>query len=92
MQITAEKSKIMININNRNIHSNIQLYGDRLEEVDQFKYIGATITKDVSSDSEIKIRLVQSTSAMVIITTICNSKYIRFKLNYNLYRSVVLSI
>ena len=82
----------MINSNNRNIHSSIQLYGDNLEEVDQFKYLGATITKDCSSDSEIKIRLVQATSAMVRLTTIWNSKYIRCKLKYNFYRSLVLSI
>ena len=82
----------MINSNNRNLHTNIQLYGEKLEEVDQFKYLGATITKDGSSDSEIKIRLAQATSAMVRLTTIWNSKYIRFKLKYNLYRSLVLSI
>ena len=86
MQISADKSKIMINSNNRNIHTNIQLYGEKLEEVDQFKYIGATITKDGSSESDIKIRLAQATSAMVRLTTIWNSKYIRFKIKYNLYR------
>ena len=92
MQINAEKSKIMINSNNRNLHTKIQLYGEKLEEVDKFKYIGATITKYGSSDSEIKIRLAQATSAMVMLTTIWNSKDIRFKLKYNLYRSLVLSI
>ena len=55
-------------------------------------YIYATITKDSSSDFEIKIRLSQATSAMVRLTIICNSKTIRFKLKYNLYRSLVLSI
>ena len=92
MQISAEKSKIMINSNKRNLHSNIKLYGEKLEEVEQFIYLGATITKDGSSDSEIKIRLAQATSAMVRLTTIWNSKDIRFKLKYNLYRSLVLSI
>ena len=92
MQISVEKSKIMINSNNRNIHTNIQLYREKLEEVDQFKYISATITKGDSSDSEIKIRLAQATSAMVRLTKIWNRKYIRFKLKYNLYRSLVLSI
>ena len=92
MQISAEKSKIMINSNKINLHSNIKSYGEKLEEVEQFKYLGATITKDGSSDSEIKIRLAQGTSAMVRLTTIWNSKYIRFKLKYNLYRSLVLSI
>ena len=88
MKISVEKTKIMINSNNRNLHTNIQLYGEKLEEVDQFKYIGATITKYGSSDSEIKIRLAQATSAMVRLTTIWNRKYIRFKLKYNLYRSL----
>ena len=92
MQISAEKSMIIINSNNRNLHTNIQLYGEKLEEVDQFKYIGATITRYGSSDSEIKIRLAQATSTMVRLTTIWNRKYIRFKLKYNHYRSLVLSI
>ena len=82
-------SKLIIN---RNLHTKFQLYGENLEEVDQFKYIGAIITKYGSSDSEIKIRLVQATSVMIKLITIRNSKYIRFKLKYNLYRSLVLSI
>ena len=72
MLISAEKSKIMINSNKRNLHYNIELYGENLEEVDQFKYLSATITKDGSSDSEIKIRLAQATLAMVRLTTIWN--------------------
>ena len=70
----------------------LYVYREKLEEVDYFKYLGATITKYGSSDSEIKIRLAQATSATVRITTIWNSKDIRFKLKYNLYRSLVLSI
>ena len=65
MKISIENIKIMINSNNRNLNTTIQLYGEKLEEVDQFKYIGATITKYGSSDSKIKIRLTQATSAMV---------------------------
>ena len=34
MQISAENSKQMINSNNRNLHSNIQLYREKLEEVE----------------------------------------------------------
>ena len=77
---------------NRNLHTNIQLYGEKLDEVDQFKYLSATITKDGSSDSEIKIRLAQATSAIVSLTTIWNRKITNFKLKYNLYRSLVFSI
>ena len=70
MQISVEKSKIKINSTNINIHTNIKLYGEKLEEVDQFKYLGAIITKDGSSDSEIKIKL--AISAMVRLTKIWN--------------------
>ena len=34
MQISVEKGKIMINSNHRNLHTNIKLYGENLEEVD----------------------------------------------------------
>ena len=34
MQISAENSKQIINSNNRNLHSNIQLYREKLEEVE----------------------------------------------------------
>ena len=47
MQISVEKSKIMINSNNRNIPTNIQLYGEKLEEVDQFKYFEIKINRSV---------------------------------------------
>ena len=82
----------MINNNNKNLHTNIQLYGEKLEEVNQLKYLGATITKDGSSDSDIKIRVARAISFMLRQTTILNCKDIRFKLKYNMYRSLVLSI
>ena len=91
MEISAEKSKVMINTN----HSksvDITLYGNKLEEVDKCVYLGSTITSDRKSDNEIRIRLAQSTSAMIRLYTIWNSKHINFKLKYNLYRSLVLSI
>ena len=90
--MSTEKSKIMIDSNTRNLHSNIKLYGEKQEKVVKFKYIGATITTDSSSDSEIKIRFTHATSAMERITKVWYSKDIRFKLKYNLYRSLVLSI
>ena len=76
MKISAEKSKIMINSNNRNLHSNIQLYGEKLEVVDQFKYIGATITKDGSSDMYILTYGCESwnISALSITKLILNQK------------------
>ena len=91
MEISAEKSKVMINTNNAK-SVDITLYGNNLEEVDKFVYLGSTITSDGNSDNEIRIRLAQSTSAMIRLYTIWNSKHINFKLKYNLYRSLALSL
>ena len=68
----------MINSNKRNLHSNIKLYGAKLE-VDKFKYIGAIITKDGLSGSEIKIRLSPAILAMVKLTTMCKLFQYQFK-------------
>ena len=55
-------------------------------------YLGATIPQDGSRETEMKIRLALATSAMIRLYTICNRKYINFKLKFNLYSSLVLSI
>ena len=90
MEISIEKSKVIIN-SNENQHADIYLYGCKLEEVEKFKYLGATLTKNGICDQEVRIRLAQA-SAMVRLTTIWKSTHIRFKLKYNQYRSLILSI
>ena len=84
MEISIEKSKVMIN-SKENQHSDVYLYGCKLEEVEKFKYLGANLTKKGTCDQEVKIRLAQETSAMMRLTTIWKSTHIRFKLKYNLY-------
>ena len=61
--------------------------GQTLEEVDQFKYLGSTQTKDRISVKEVKIRLAQTHSAM----TLCKTKVISFPTKIVVYRSIVLS-
>ena len=56
MEIINDKCKVMIN-SNKTIQTYIYLYDCKLEEVDQFKYLGATLTKDGTSNQEIKIIL-----------------------------------
>ena len=90
MEISAGKSKVMVNINGTSIHSNITIYGNKLEEVNIFCYLVATLSNDGSCETEIKRILALATSAMIRLYTIWNSKHINFKLNYNLYRSLVL--
>ena len=57
----------MVNSRDESVHANIKMNGEILEEVDKFKYPGATITKDGISESEICIRLATSISALIRI-------------------------
>ena len=47
-------------------------------EVDQFKYLGSTQTKDGTSVKEIKIRLAQANSAMTRLAMLRKNKVINF--------------
>ena len=56
MEVSLEKSKIMVN-EFSNSHTNvITMNGKTLETADKFKYLGSTLTKDGKSEKEIKIR------------------------------------
>ena len=47
-----------------------------LEVVNKFKYLGATVTKDGKSETEINIRMATATTALFRLRTICNSRNI----------------
>ena len=52
MEISVEKIKVLINSN-----KDITMDGETLEQVDNFKYLGALITEDGESTIEIRVRL-----------------------------------
>ena len=62
------------------IHANIIMNGEKLEEVSQFKYLGATLTKDGTSTKEVKIRIAAATSALARLDKFIKSK--KPSLNY----------
>ena len=63
MEISAEKSKIMVNSRIPPITA-ILMNGERLEEVKSFKYIGSIISSDGDSTEEIRTRINLATSAI----------------------------
>ena len=40
MEISSDKSKLLVNRNKPRLPSNIEMKGQKLEEVDKFKYLG----------------------------------------------------
>lgn len=91
MEISSEKSKVMI-ISTTDSSSNIVMNGQKLEEVNSFKYLGATLTRDGCCTAEIRIRIGMATSAMSRLDRIWRSNSISFSTKHRLYKSLVVSI
>ena len=91
MEVSTEKSKVMVN-STRDIHANITMNGEPLEEVSNFKYLGATLSKDGTCTAEIRIRIgAAAAAAMARLTRVWKSN-ISFHTKHRLYKTLVISI
>ena len=69
MEISTEKSKVMVNSNDTSKNAIIALYVNKLEEVIKLYYLCVILAKDGSCETEIKIILALATSAMIRLYT-----------------------
>ena len=83
--ISAEKTKLMTN-NTNGINSNIRVNGEKLETVQNFKYLGAIVTDEGSMP-----RIAQTRAALTKLKIIIN-KNIDLSSKIRLLRSLVMSI
>ena len=74
MKISAEKTKLMTNDAN-DISIDIKINSEKLDEVDNFKYVGAVVT-DQGSKVEVLSRIAQTTEALARLKTTWNDKHI----------------
>ena len=74
MKISAEKPKLMTNDAN-DISIDIKINSEKLDEVDNFKYVGAVVT-DQGSKVEVLSRIAQTTEALARLKTTWNDKHI----------------
>ena len=66
--------------------------GQRLEEITNFKYLGATLCIDGICSAEIRIRIASATAAVARLSRIWRWNTISFASKFKLYKSVVTSI
>ena len=90
MEISAEKTKLMTN-NANGISIDIRINGEKLDEVDSFKYLGAVVT-DQGSKPEVLSRIAQTTAALARLKTIWSDKHIPLISKIRLMRSLVISV
>ena len=74
MEISAEKTKLMIN-NTSGIITEVKANGPKLETVTSFKYLGS-LTTDENSKPEILSRIAQTTAAFTMVKADWNNKSI----------------
>ena len=83
MEISHEKSKISVYGDN-STPPMITACGKQLENVQNFKYLGAMLTDTGNSKKEIRIRLATAVTVLVKLDKIWRSVEIDFKLKYRI--------
>ena len=77
--------------NTNGICSNIRVNGEKLETVQNFKYLGAIVT-DEGSMPEIRSRIAQTIAALTKVRIILDDNNIDFRSKIRLLRSLAISI
>ena len=89
MEIGPDKTKVMTN-NPNGFQREIKIKGQRLEEVEDFKYLGAIISNE-ESKPEILSRITQTTAALSRLKIIWKDKNISLASKVKLMRTLILS-
>ena len=89
MEIGPGKMKVMTN-NPNSFQREIKIKGQRLEEVENFKYLGAIISSE-GSKPEILSRIAQTTAALSRLQIIWRDKNISLATKVKLMRTRILS-
>ena len=89
MEIGPDKTKVMTN-NPNGFQREIKIKGQRLEEVENFKYLGAIISNE-GSKPEILSRIAQTTTALSRLKIIWWDKNISLASKVKLMRTLILS-
>ena len=88
MEIGPDKTKVMTN-NPNGFQREIKIKGRRLEEVENFKYLGTMITNE-GSNPEILSRIAQTTAALSRLKIILRDKNISLASKVKLMRTLIL--
>ena len=89
MEISPDKTKMMTN-NPNGFQREIKIKGQRLEELENFKYLGAIISHE-GSKPEILSRIAQTTAALSRLKIIWRDKNISLASKVKLMRTFILS-
>jgi hypothetical protein len=93
-ELNADKTKHMVRSRDQNAGRthNMKIINSSFERVDEFKYLGTTLTNQNSIQEEIKSRLKAGNARFHSIQTLLSSSLISKNLKVKIYRTIILSV
>jgi hypothetical protein len=94
VQANAEKTKYMVMSRDQNAgkNHNIKIHNKSFERVEQFKYLGTTLTNLNSIHEEIKSRLKSGNASYHPLQNLLSSSVLSKNIKIKVYRTVILPI
>ena len=92
MEINTDKSKILVNSRQPTQPCTININNTPLEQVNQFKYLGAVVTTDGDSSKELRTRLTLGVAAMASLARLWSGRSISIRTKVRVYRSMVVPV
>jgi len=94
LEVNAHKTKYMVMFRDQNagrIHS-MKVDKSSIERVEDFKYLGTTLTNQNSIQEEIKSRLKSLNACYYSVQNLLSSRLLSKNLKINIYRTIILPI
>ncbi|KAJ4439081.1 hypothetical protein ANN_15038 [Periplaneta americana] len=94
LEVNAEKTKYMIMSRDQNIvrNGNIKIGDLSFEEVEKFKYLGATVTNINDTREEIKRRINMGNACYYSVEKLLSSSQLSKNLKVRIYKTVILPV
>jgi hypothetical protein len=94
LEVNAEKTKYMVMSRNQNAgqNHNIKLDNKAFERVEQFKYLGTTLTNRNSIQEEIKSRLKSGNACYLSVQDLLSSSFLSKNTKIKIYRNIILLV
>ncbi|KAJ4435093.1 hypothetical protein ANN_23668 [Periplaneta americana] len=94
LEVNPEKTKYMIMSRDQNIvrNGNIKIVNLSFEEVEKFKYLGATLTNINDTPEEIKLRINMGNACYYTVEKRLLSSLLSKNLKFRIYKRVILTV
>ena len=94
LEVNADKTKYLVRYRDQNARrsQNIKTDGSSFERVEQFKYLGTTLTNQNSIQEEIKNRLKSGNACYYSVQDLLSSSLLSKNLKIKIYRTILLPV